>query len=116
MPDIDLTNVEPDSISQLMTAPDHAARQALLPDAVDQAAQFARRMRESIGIRSGATDPVVVRLVQRMVPSVEVHEGFVARWDGVVLDDDSWMELALDLHHLLREWTALVEIVLPDED
>lgn len=52
----------------------------LLPNAVEQAAHFAARMRESLAVRSGATDPEgLVRLVQRMRPSVDVHEAFAAR-------------------------------------
>ena len=117
MPPLDLTDTEPDHpIGKLMTTPDHAARQELLPDAVEQAAQFAARMRESIAVRSGATDPDLVRLVQRMRPSVDVHEAFAARWADAAVDDESWLELGLDLHRLLREWAELVEIMLPAAD
>lgn len=113
---VELPERESDPVGTLLAAPDRASRQELLPAAVEQAAQFATRMREFLTARWAATDPTVVRLAQRMVASIAVHEDIVARWDGVVLEDGDWLFLATDLHRLTCAWAALVEIFLPDEE
>lgn len=116
MPSVDLPDVEPDPISQLMSTSEHAARQQLLPAAVAQAADFAARMRESLAARWATTDPTLVRLLQRTVTSLAVHEAFVARWSNAILTDETWMELGLDLHRLVRDWADLIDTILPADE
>ena len=77
MPPVDLVDAEPDPISQLLSTSELAARQQLLPAAVAQAADFAARMRASLAARWAATDPILVRLLQRTVASLATHEVFV---------------------------------------
>lgn len=71
---VDFVNVDP--ISAMFFAPDHAARQALLPDAVEQAAEVSRDMRATIATWLATTDAGAVRLVEQIRDSVDTLEAF----------------------------------------
>lgn len=104
-----------DPITAMLAAPDNAARQALLPDAVRQAETLAEWIHASIRLRATSTDPDVVRLVEQLRDSFAAHDQFPARWRGNVVDDASWPVLAADLHQLLTEWAHIIDTLLPTE-
>ncbi|GAB2738934.1 hypothetical protein GCM10027174_10360 [Salinifilum aidingensis] len=105
---------EIDPISAMFSAPDHATRQALLPGAVAQAAEMAGKMRATIATWQESTDPGIARLVEHARDSVDMHEQFVARWDGSLVDEASWPILAAELHRLVFTWAHIVETVMPE--
>lgn len=75
---------EIDPISALFSAPDHATRQALLPDAVAQAGQMAGKMRALITTWSTTTDPDIAELVEQARGSVGMR-GFRRRLARLML-------------------------------
>lgn len=78
-----------DPLTALLDAASAQDCLALLPAAVSRAAELAEKMRLSIQLRSGSTDPLLVALVAAMELAAAAHEHFVSTW----LDTSTLSEL-----------------------
>lgn len=105
-----------DPLCALLSAasPDHSLK--LLPAAVCRAGELAEQMRETIRLRSGATDPLLVELVAAMKPAADAHERFVSTWsDTTVLSDLTQEMLENDVSALTRMWASVLKVVVGDQ-
>jgi hypothetical protein len=102
-----------DPLCALLTSESPEDSLVLLPAAVRRADELAGQLRESVQLRGGSSDPLLVELVAAMKPALTAHERFVSTWsETTTLGMISQAALDEDVCALTRTWAELIGVVL----